>query len=105
MSRVPATSYKSPLHEMTQSTPTCLWNDSASIQELTYSLEHGAVGATCNPVIVLGVLQKEMAAWSPRIHALIAEMPTATEDEIAWRLVEEISVKGAKLLEPIFAQH
>ena len=24
-------SYKSPLHEMTQTTPTCLWNDSASI--------------------------------------------------------------------------
>ena len=52
-------SYKSPLYEMTQTTPTCLWNDSASIQELTYSIEHGAVGATCNPVIVLGVLKKE----------------------------------------------
>ena len=37
---------------MTQTTPTCLWNDSASHQELTYSIEHGAVGATCNPVIV-----------------------------------------------------
>ena len=57
-----ATTYKSPLHEMTQTTPTCLWNDSASIQELTYSIEHGAVGATCNPVIVLGVLKKEMSS-------------------------------------------
>ena len=36
------TAYKSPLHEMTQTTPTCLWNDSASIPELTYSIEHGA---------------------------------------------------------------
>ena len=43
--------FKSPLHQMTQTTPTCLWNDSASIDELTYSIEHGAVGATCNPVI------------------------------------------------------
>ena len=26
----------------------------------------------------------------------------ATEDEISWRLVEEISIKGAELLKPIF---
>jgi transaldolase len=94
--------YKSPLHEMTQSTPTTLWNDSASIQELTYSIEHGATGATCNPVIVLGVLKKEMSAWKDRIQSLIADLPTATEDEIAWRLVREISIKGAALLRPIF---
>jgi transaldolase len=90
---------------MTQSTPTCLWNDSASIQELTYAISHGAVGATCNPVIVLGVLQKEMADWKDRIQALIREMPEATEDQIGWRLVEEISIKGAKLLEPVFEHH
>src|SRR5579863_3488116 len=53
-----AVAYKSPLHEMTQSTPTRLWNDSAAIKELSYSIEHGAVGATCNPVIALGVLKK-----------------------------------------------
>ncbi len=94
--------YKSPLHEMTQLTPTCLWNDSASIQELTYSIEHGAVGATCNPVIVLGVLKKDMKLWQGRIRGLIDERPTATEDEIAWQLVREISVEGAALLRPIF---
>lgn len=97
--------YKSPLHEMTQSTPTCLWNDSASIQELTYSIEHGAVGATCNPVIVLGVLKKEMSVWKDRIRALIEEGPTATEGEIGWQLVREVSVKGAALLKPIFDAH
>ena len=94
--------YKSPLHEMTQSTPTCLWNDSASIQELTYSIDHGAVGATCNPVIVLGVLKKEMSLWKDRICSMIAESPTAGEDEIAWQLVREISIKGAAVLKPIF---
>jgi|SRR5579872_8758 len=94
--------YKSPLHEMTHTTSTCLWNDSASIQELTYSIEHGAVGATCNPVIVLGVLKKEMDFWKPRIRALIAELHTASEEEIAWQLVREISIKGAMLLKPIF---
>jgi len=97
--------YKSPLHKMTQSTPTCLWNDSAAIDELTYSMEHGAVGATCNPCIVLDVLKKEMHLWKDRIGRMIEEMSTATEDQIAWKLVEEISVKGAALLEPIFEQH
>jgi len=97
--------YKSPLHEMTQTTQTCLWNDSASIQELTYSIEHGAVGATCNPVIVVGVLKKEMNSWKDRIRSLIDEMPVATENQIGWQLVREISVKGARLLEPIFDAH
>src|SRR6201984_1906711 len=84
--------FKSPLHEMTHSPPTCLWNDSASIQELTYSIEHGAVGATCNPVIVLGVLKKEMSLWKDRIYRVIAEYSTAGEEEIAWQLVREISI-------------
>jgi transaldolase len=97
-----ASSYKSPLHEMTQSTPTCLWNDSASVQDLTYSIEHGAVGATCNPVIVVGVLKNEIGAWKGRIQSLIRELPTATEDEIAWQVVREISIKAAALLKPVF---
>ena len=103
MTRVgaPAT-YKSPLHEMTQTTPTCLWNDSASSQELTYSIEHGAVGATCNPVIVVGVLKKEMAVWKDRVRALIEANPAATEDQIGWQLVREISIKAAGLLKAVF---
>jgi transaldolase len=94
--------YKSPLHQMTQATPTCLWNDSASIEELTYSMQHGAVGATCNPVIVHAVLKKEMSFWKERIRALIDELPTATEDAIAWQLVREVSARGAELLRPVF---
>jgi transaldolase len=94
--------YKSLLHEMTQSTPTVLWNDSAAIDELTYSIEHGGVGATCNPVIVLDVLKKEIAVWKKKIGELIKEFPTAAEDAIAWRTVEAISANAAKLLEPTF---
>jgi len=100
-----AEQYKSPLYKMTQTTPTCLWNDSASIEELTYSIEHGAVGATCNPVIVLHVLKKEMHLWKDRIYALIDEMKEASEDELGWRLVEEISAKGAELLKSIFQRY
>ena len=81
---------------MTQSTSTCLWNDSASIQELKYSIEHGAVGATCNPVIVLGVIRKELKTWKERISALAKEHPPQPEDQIAWELVREDLRAGGK---------
>jgi transaldolase len=97
--------YKGPLHEMTQTTPTCLWNDSATLSELNYSIDHGAVGATCNPVIMLDVLKKEAHLWNDRIRALAREMPTATEEEIGWKLVEEVSAQRAKLLRPAFEQY
>jgi transaldolase len=97
-----AVAFKSVLHEMTQTTPTCLWNDSAALDDLTYSIQHGAVGATCNPVIVLDVLKQEMPLWKPRIEALISARPAATEREIAWALVEEISATRAALLLPVF---
>ncbi len=93
------------LQQMTSRTPTALWNDSCSIAELEYSLEQGAVGATSNPVIVGDVLKKEMHLWSDRIHALVAEMPSASEDDVAWRLIEEMSVKAARLLLPVFEAH
>jgi transaldolase len=97
--------YKSPLHEMTQTTPTCLWNDSATLTELTYSIEHGGVGATCNPVIVLEALKQEAKTWNERIRGLAAEFPTASEDEIGWKLVEEISATRSKLLLPAFERY
>ena len=100
-----AKTYRGPLHQMTQTTPTCLWNDSAALDELTDSIANGAVGATCNPVIALTVLKKEVATWRPRILELVQQLPTATEDQLAWRLVEELSVRAAKLLRPAFDAH
>ncbi len=94
--------YKSILHEMTQTTPTVLWNDSCAIEELTNSIGHGALGATCNPVIVNSVLKQEWDIWKMRIPQIILENPTATEDEVAWMLIEEMSKKAAALLMPIF---
>ena len=91
------------LHLMTRTTPTALWNDSCSTAELRASIDdNGAVGATCNPVIVLSVLKKELAAWRPRIEALAAGHPAASDREIAWLLVEEMSTTAAALLLPIF---
>lgn len=94
--------YKSKLYQVSQTTPTALWNDSCSVAELSNSIADGAVGATCNPVIVLEVLNKEWDVWKECIQQLIKENPSATEDELAWLLVEEMSKKAAVLLEPIF---
>jgi transaldolase len=97
--------WKSPLHEMTQTMPTCLWNDSASTAELRFALDHGAVGATCNPVIAHTVIKSEIATWRPKIHGLASRMPFATEDEIAWASVEQLSTEAAALLRDVFDQH
>ena len=92
---------KSPLHETVTTTATDYWNDSCSIEELTYAIAHGAVGATSNPTIVGEVLKKEMNLWRDRITEL-ASGGTATEDELTWQLIEEMAVKGAELLLPVF---
>jgi transaldolase len=94
--------YNGPLHEMASTTDTDYWNDSCSIEELTYAIERGATGATSNPTIVGEVLEKEMRLWRDRILEMIAENPTWTEDEITWKLNEEMAVKGAELLLPVF---
>ncbi|MFA5570585.1 MAG: transaldolase family protein [Sphaerochaetaceae bacterium] len=94
--------YKSPLHEMAMTTPTDFWNDSCSFDELKYAIEHGAVGATTNPVIVGNVLKKEMHLWEDRIRQLVKDNPVATEEDIAWALNEEMAVEAGKLLLPIF---
>lgn len=99
------TAWKSSLHRMTQTTPTCLWNDSASADELAQSITHGAVGATCNPVIAYSVLKAEMPRWLPRIRTFAADLPAATEDQLGWKVVEEMSRDAAKLLMPIFEAH
>jgi transaldolase len=96
-----AVTTRSPLHETVATTATDFWNDSCSLEELAYAIEHGAVGATSNPTIVGEVLQKEWALWSDRIGELVAEAPTATEDDVAWRLIEEMAVKASRLLVPV----
>jgi transaldolase len=96
------TTFKSSLHQMASTTKTDYWNDSSSVEELTYAIDHGAVGATSNPTIVVSVLKKEMHLWRDRIHAIIDQNPTWSEVEVTWKIFEEISVNGARLLLPVF---
>ena len=95
----------SPLGRTISTTATDIWNDSCAIDELEYAISFGAVGATANPTIVTDVWKKEPAHWRERVQALARERPTATEVDLAWAIVEEMSLRGAKLLEPAFAAH
>ena len=97
-----STSYKSPLHETVETTQTDFWNDSCSIEELTYAIDNGAVGATSNPTIVLNVLKQELHLWKDRLNQLINDNPEWSEVEITWKIFEEIGVKGSELLLPVF---
>jgi transaldolase len=73
---------------------------------MEYAIERGAVGATTNPVIVGEVLKRELPQWKERIFELIQkEMPSAGEEEIAWQIIEEMAVRGAKMLLPTFEKY
>lgn len=91
------------LLEMSKKFPqTKVWNDSCSVKELKYCMENGGVGATTNPVIVKGVLEKELDSYKDYIADLVRSRPEASEDEIAWEVIEKLAIDGAKLLEPVF---
>ena len=96
------TQVEPPLLTMSRTTPTRLWNDSADPKELTTAIGWGAVGATANPVIALAALRADPARWRARIRELADDDRTATESEIGWLAVEELSVAAAALLEPAF---
>lgn len=90
------------LMKQTAETATGFWNDSCDLDQLKEALEHGAVGATSNPVIVTAVVKSAPETWNPLIDRLILEHHTANEDDIAWKLIEEIGKKAAELLMPEF---
>ena len=91
-----------PLLDAARNTPTALWNDSSDPGELAQSISFGGVGATCNPTIAYTCINQRRDVWLPRIAELAKEMPDATESEIGWQVVRELSLEAAKLLEPIF---
>ncbi len=92
----------SPLGRTIETTDTDIWNDSCAIDELEYAISYGAVGATANPTIVTDVWKKEPALWRARVQRLAVEQPTASEVELAWRIVDEMSTRAAPLLRPAF---
>ena len=79
-----------------------IWNDSCAEKELLYAIENGAVGATTNPVIVYHVLKSELNKWELEIKRIVEENPTASEDDIAWEMIELLGTTAASSLLDIF---
>jgi len=94
--------YRSPLQQAAALGGNDYWNDSCSVQELNYAIANGAVGATTNPTIVVGVLKRELAIWREPLQRIIDGNPTWTEVEVAWKLIEEMALTAAAVLRPIF---
>jgi transaldolase len=87
---------------MVETTPTDFWNDSCAVAELEYAVERGATGATSNPTIVGEVMKKERDYWTPRVRESAAQHPTWSEVEITWQLIEDMGVRGAGILAPVY---
>ena len=92
----------SPLARTVTETQTDIWNDSCAVDELEYAIANGATGATANPTIVHDVWKQDPGHWSGRVRELAAANPGWTEVDLAWAIVAEMSVRGARLLEAIF---
>jgi len=96
---------KSPFLFMKENSQTVLWNDSADPKELKEALTWGIVGATCNPIIALSAIKADKENWVGRIKEYAKSHPTATDDQIGWAMVKELSVSAAKILEPEFDKY
>ncbi|HET9315741.1 MAG TPA: transaldolase family protein [Vicinamibacteria bacterium] len=80
------------------------WNDSCAPNELAEAVERGAVGATSNPVIVFTAVKQDPATATALIDRLVADHPEEGEEEIAWRLIEELGRRAAALLESVYRE-
>src|SRR5688572_17315091 len=92
----------SPLGRTIATTATDIWNDSCAVDELEYAISYGAVGATANPTIVADVWKADPKHWRGRVRTLAEEQPDTTEVDLAWAIVEEMSLRAAPLLLPAF---
>ena len=92
----------SPLTESVRMTATEFWNDGPSVVELDESVSRGAVGATSNPFLILGELERDRDHWEARANAQRREHPTWSIADITWALYEEVACLAARTLLPVY---
>jgi len=78
------------------------WNDSGVPAELGEAVDFGAVGGTSNPVIVYQTVKANPDLCLPELNRLLVDNPTATEDELTWKLIAVLGRESAKKLLPVF---
>lgn len=78
------------------------WNDSGVPSELAEAVALGASGGTSNPVIVAQTARARPDICLPILEQILAQHPTAIEDDLAWKLLHQLGRASAKQLMPVF---
>ncbi len=63
------------------------------------------MGATCNPVIAIAALRSDLPRWQRRIREYAEEHASASESDIGWAMVKELSIEAAALLDDAFTEY
>ncbi len=92
----------SPLARTVLTSSTDIWNDSCAVDDLAYAIANGATGATANPTIVHDIWMRDAVRWQETTSSLAAQNPSWSERDLAWAVVEVMSVEGARLLLPAY---
>ena len=77
------------------------WNDSGVPAELSEAIALGAVGGTSNPVIVAQAALAHPELCLPILERVMADLPQATEDDLAWKLIHTLGLDSAGRLRPV----
>lgn len=77
-----------------------VWMDSCGKEELEYGVQRGIVGCTSNPVIISGVIKKELDLLKPKYVEFYNE--TKDVENAAWKLIDYVAGTRAELLKPVF---
>jgi transaldolase len=75
------------------------------LSELSAAIGWGAVGATCNPVIAIAALRSDLPRWQRRIREYAEKHASASESDIGWAMVKELSIEAAALLDDAFSEY
>lgn len=94
------TAKKSYLQWLSSETKTKWWHDSADLDELALGMEHGAVGATVNPVLVSKAVQGNPAKWQSVLKSVESMEGDTRIEEVA----RCVTTKVAEKLFPIYEQ-
>lgn len=78
------------------------WNDSCDLEHLSEAVQRGAVGATCNPLIVYQAITRQKELWACVLKSYLSDHTQATEAECANYLIQHAGREASKVLLPIY---
>ena len=86
------------LQWLANETATAWWHDSANLDELAFGMQHGAVGATINPILVSNAIKAHPEKWRQLSQSLASSGDDERIEEITKAVISEV----AQRLQPIY---